>query len=149
VGVVGLAVFGERQSRPPVRVEPPWRRPRQELGAAPAGPDGARATQDAPRSAPAPESAEGGTARLEQRRGLGTEFGEEHLSHVDAVAFERESARPDALLTLRYDDRRGLLALGIDVDRRLARGDDAWMRETAQPFPASPGYADPPPGWRR
>lgn len=148
VGVVGLAVFPERQRRPPVRVDPPW--PRDEYGANGAGRDAApRAESSAEAgSAPAP-GANRGDAKAERRRGLGTEFGEEHGSHVDRVAFERERERPDATLTLRYDDRAGLLALGIDVDRRMARGDDAWLRETAQPFRASPGYAEPPPGWRR
>jgi hypothetical protein len=80
-----------------------------------------------------------------ERPGLGTEFAEEHDSRVVRVSFERASARPEAVLTLRYDDRRGLLALGIAVDGR--RGDDAWARETAVPFRRD-AFAEPPPGWR-
>ena len=59
------------------------------------------------------------------------------------------SSRPDAVLTVRYDDRQGLAALGIDVDdgRRVAR-DEVWLRETAEPFRGSASAA-PPPGWRR
>jgi len=157
VGVVGLAVFRERQDRPRVRVEPPRSRPREEVGAAPSRRDAGTATEDAlsskpvpaPAAARPPAAAEGKLALAERRPGLGTEFGEEHLSPVHSAPFERESAQPDALLTLRYNDRAGLVTLGIDVDRLLARRDEAWMRETAQPFPAGTSYAEPPPGWRR
>jgi hypothetical protein len=48
----------------------------------------------------------------------------------------------------RYDDRAGLMALGIDVDGE--RTSDARLRATAEPFPVvEQGYAEPPPGWRR
>ena len=51
-----------------------------------------------------------------QRPGLGTEFGEARESHGTEASFERASSRPEALLTFRYDDWEGLLALGVDVD---------------------------------
>ena len=86
--------------------------------------------------------------RAEARPGLGTEFGEEHGSHVERTTFERASARPDAVLTFRYDDREGLLALGIDVDGRAVARDETWRREHASPFRADAGYCEPPPGWR-
>jgi hypothetical protein len=144
VGVIGMAVFPERERRRPAR--PSWPERLDELGAAGPGRD---ARPESPASAETKEApAPGAAARAERRPGLGTEFGEEHLSHVDVVAFERARAEPDAVLSVRYDDRPGLVALGIDVDRRLARGDDAWLRETARPFPASPGYSPPPPAWR-
>ncbi|HYG70080.1 MAG TPA: hypothetical protein VD838_20565, partial [Anaeromyxobacteraceae bacterium] len=78
--------------------------------------------------------------------GLGTEFGEEHASPVVEVPFERARPDPDAVVTLRYDDRAGLLALGIDVDGGR-RDREASLRATANPFRGS-GYAEPPPGWR-
>ena len=59
----------------------------------------------------------------------------------------RASARPEAVLTFRYDDREGLLALGIDLDGRPDRRDEAWRRETASPFRAN-GWCEPPSGWR-
>jgi hypothetical protein len=83
-----------------------------------------------------------------ERPGLGTEFGEEHASRVESTTFERASARPEAVLTFRYDDRTGLLALGVDVDGRWDRRDEAWRREQASPFRADAGYCEPPPGWR-
>ena len=66
---------------------------------------------------------------------------------MELAPFVRARAEPDALLAVRYDDRDGLRAQGIDVDGRFARRDEAWLRETARPFPASPAYARPPPGW--
>jgi hypothetical protein len=44
------------------------------------------------------------------------------------------------VLSLRYEHREALLALGIRID-------DLAERETANPFPAE-SFAKPPPGWR-
>lgn len=135
VGVVGAAVFLERA---PAIAE-------RRLRAEPAPEAGATADRSAPPAA-APEAAErhAGKASRAERPGLGTEFGEQRESRVTEVAFERDG-RPAAVLSLRYDDRAGLLALGIDVDGRLARRDERWLRETAEPFRG--GWASPPPGW--
>jgi hypothetical protein len=149
VGVIGVAVFPEAAPRPPPPpVYQPWRgedeadaggyRGRAESKAAPApaeAPQASAGAGSADRSAAARRDAE--------RPGLGTEFGEERDSSVTHVSFERASSRPAALLTLRYDDRAGLVSLGIDLDGR--RPDDAGLRATAEPFR---GYATPPPGWR-
>jgi len=52
------------------------------------------------------------------------------------------------VLSLRYDDRDGLLALGIDVDRRWrTSANDRALREAADPFRGE-RFAQPPPGWR-
>jgi len=140
VGVVGAAVFPERQRRELSLERPPVSAPEAER----AGGDGARREK----AAPARGAAALSEARTPERPGLGTAFGEEHRSHVDRVPFERERAEPAAVLELRYDDRAGLAAIGIDVDGRVARRDEAFLRGTARPFPADPGYAKPPPGWR-
>jgi len=140
VGVVGVAVFRERP-RLPIPYPAPY-----DKRAAPAPESRSEAAPAAPRDGGAAlGSAEAQKSRAPERPGLGTEFGEEHASHVEHVAFVRASERPDALLTVRYDDRRGLIALGIDLDGRVAGG-DRWLRETAEPFR---GYAQPPPGWER
>lgn len=146
VGVIGVAVFAEAPRWTPA--PRPSRALRDEAGAsAEAAPSPGAAPAEAearakagPRSGIAPE----------RRPGLGTEFGEERESAVARVSFERASASPDAVLTLRYDDRAGLLALGIDVDRRgSSRLDEAWRRERADPFRRDAAYATPPPGWQR
>lgn len=156
VGVIGVAVFAERAPRsPPQAYRSPYPSPSpghaeaerdagSARGAAPAPEASGSARSDsgvAAAPSPAPD------ARASRRPGLGTEFGEVHASHVDSVPFERARSRPETTLTLRYDDRQGLLALGIDVDGRRRARDEAWLRATATPFRGSPGYAEPPPGW--
>jgi hypothetical protein len=165
VGVVGVAVFPERFSYP---APPQYPYPYPERGDADEGvPQSSAPHESSPGVAPPPASAErhagkaappgpralGDSAQADarspapQRPGLGTEFGEEHVSHVEHVAFERASPSPEAVLTLRYDDRPGLLALGIDVDGDgLARASDRRLRESATPF-RTDGYCEPPRGW--
>jgi hypothetical protein len=151
VGVVGVALFLERWAppRPPISPDP-YSAPR-DASRPEAHSDGARSGAPAPTEAPsaaqAPEPQR--DARSLARRGLGTEFGEVHDSRVQTVPFERASARPDAVVALRYDDREGLVALGIDMDRGLSSADgDAWLRESADPFRRD-RFAEPPPGWGR
>ena len=146
VGVVGVAVFPERERPRPPPPYVPYGTPRDRAesepraGAAPA-PE-ARSSDAAP-SARAPDAHH----ERAERPGLGTEFGEERESHVVEVPFERARSRPDVVLAVRYDDRAGLVALGIDVDRHHPHDDrDAWLRESATPFRGS-GFAQPPPGW--
>jgi hypothetical protein len=132
VGVVGVAVFPERA----LDVAERQRAAAPEPAPAPL----ADARPGAPSASAAPE-------RRAERHGLGTEFGEERGSPVERVAFERARPRPDAVLTLRYDDRAGLLALGIPVDGVRPVRDETWLRRTAEPFRRDVGYAVPPPGW--
>jgi hypothetical protein len=88
-----------------------------------------------------------------QRGGLGTEFGEAVSSPIREVAFVRASAvRPNAILGVRYNDRSGLLAAGIDVDRLMCQpygcDPEVAIRRTARPFPVvQRRYAAPPAGW--
>jgi hypothetical protein len=157
VGVIGVAVFPEREvfRRPPPYVPRPYPVPHDERAdarssapSAPAESDAAAGARADGEPAPAPGRASE-SQRKAERPGLGTEFGEQRESRVVEVAFERARSTPDAVLALRYDDREGLLALGIDVDRLGARaGDDSRLRERANPFRGS-AYAEPPPGWGR
>jgi hypothetical protein len=132
VGVIGVAVFPERQ----VRAEPL----RDSLSRDSSSREkGARA--ESIQGAPSPSAPEA------KRPGLGTTFGEEHESHVQRVAFLRESTRPAATLTLRYDDRPGLLAAGVDLDRGRCVPPEQRARRDADPFRRDAGYAQPPKGW--
>ncbi|XXT24886.1 hypothetical protein WME94_25465 [Sorangium sp. So ce429] len=85
----------------------------------------------APGAAPAPTAP----------TGLGTTFGERRESRITSTQFDRATPKPAAVLVIRYEQREGLRALGIDVDGLS-------QRETASPFPAETGFAKPPPGWR-
>jgi hypothetical protein len=88
------------------------------------------------------------TINPDNRPGLGTAFGEERSQPVVEVPFDRESpSRPDALWVMRYDDRSGLVALGIDVDHDDDDFEaDRALRATALPF-RNLSYAKPPAGW--
>jgi hypothetical protein len=101
-------------------------------------------------SAAAPPAAEEKKAR--RRSGLGTEYGEAVSSPIYEVEFVRANpGHPATVLGLRYNDRQGLLALGIDVDgpEWAASDHEEELRRTAEPFPASHRrFAAPPPGWR-
>jgi hypothetical protein len=103
-------------------------------------------------AAPA-SSAARGYAEPSRRPGLGTEFGEAVGSSVREVTFVRESpSSPAAVLGARYDDRDGLVALGINVEPEACDGwaceRDLELRESASPFPVvERRYAAPPPCW--
>jgi hypothetical protein len=180
VGVIGVAVFSERYVPPPIRRSPPiYPRYYNDYDSAPEGGYGGLGRSDkgsssgadepppAPSSAPAPrseapmaeESSRGSDRAPEKksargRSGLGTEFGEAVSSPTYEVEFVRaNSSRPAVILGLRYNDRDGLIAMGIDVDGPdYAYWREQELRRTADPFPAdavsSHRYAAPPPGWR-
>jgi hypothetical protein len=157
VGVVGVAVFPEKRLPPPPAVRAP-----QRLDAPPAPPccgepedssegstlgslHDSRAAQGAPQaSAPVTRAFREADKAKDDRPGLGTEYGEAVASQIHEVQFERQSPRPAATLGCRYNDRAGLLAMGIDVDRVA----EAQLRRTAEPFPGvDRQFAPPPPGW--
>jgi hypothetical protein len=85
-------------------------------------------------------------AKKDSRPGLGTEYGEAVNSQIREVSFERATSYPNAILGARYNNRAGLIALGIEVDGPSEQA----LRQTAEPFPGvERGYAQPPPHWRR
>jgi hypothetical protein len=176
VGVIGVAVFPERYVPPPRPIYP-YRRPMElpyggdmsGLGPMPrdkSSSDGRGAEPPAaPRAesgaAPAPSSPSRSMAEAEasRRPGLGTEFGEAVGSSVREVSFVRANpSYPSIILGARYNDRDGLVALGINVDPEPCYGyadgygygcdNDLSLRESANPFPVTERrYAAPPPCW--
>jgi hypothetical protein len=168
VGVVGVALFAEREV-PRVYMAPPMgttredardsggaRGPksRSEASPAPSGGDSSlsggsggsagSASESASKSSGAPCCGE----RPRERPGLGTEFGERRSAPVSTTSFVRANpTRPTSIAELRYNDRDGLVALGIRLEPWVS-DDEVYLRETAEPFPRS-GYATPPPGWNR
>lgn len=174
VGVIGVAIFPERVWRPrPVYTPPPCcadDRRYDELGHRSAPAEAKRGAQPAPAaSAPSEAMADGRSVeaptakskqasegsgygvRRRERPGLGTEFGEAVSSHIQEVEFVRANAStPSVVLGLRYNDRAGLLALGVNVDGIYPWPGDTELRRTANPFPVSTHrYAAPPAGWER
>ena len=154
VGVIGVAIFSERWSPPPppqpLSVPPPgsWNGgPRDDLERQSRG-QAAPPAGDQALAGEAPSSSAPLARKPAERPGLGTGFGEPVSSQVTEVPFERGRSRPDALIGARYDDRAGLVALGIEVDGGATL--DADLRCSAEPFPVvERRYAEPPPGWRR
>ena len=69
-------------------------------------------------------------------------FGERREAKINSTSFDRATSSPASVISLRYEHRESLRALGIPID-------DLAARETANPFPAEPGpFAKPPPGWK-
>lgn len=179
VGVIGVAVFPERapvsiphspwrpdgyrdehrhdRSRghaaeePSRSSAPPPAAPPSSQGA-PADSAGRSSGESAPSVADAPRSARRhGPGDHLSRPGLGTEFGEATHSPIQEVHFVRANpTHPALVLGVRYNDRRGLVAVGIDLDQHGPyHGDERYLRGSASPFPAAHRlYAAPPPGWR-
>jgi len=173
VGVIGVAIFPERVYRPlphPIYPAVPYRddysgrledysskgaTAEQAPSASPTT-AGAPAHAQADRAEPAAPAAKSKSAESEayaprrSRPGLGTEFGEAVSSQIHQVEFVRANlSQPAAVLGLRYNDRAGLIAMGIDVDGCCA-ADDSSLRRTADPFPVShTRYARPPRGWQQ
>jgi hypothetical protein len=77
------------------------------------------------------------------RAGLGTEFGEQRYSAAAYTKFVRANNRPIAIAELRYNDRAGLVALGIPLEPSPDEN-EIMMRETADPFPGDGRFATPP-----
>lgn len=155
VGVIGAAIFPERYVPPPVQL--PIRPYARGMGADDVRESAPSARADAMNELGAESSgATAGRARSaapqkQQRPGLGTEFGEAVSSHVTEVQFVRaRSHTPERLLGLRYNDREGLIAMGVELEPRCdAACRELELRRSASPFPvADRRYAAPPSGWR-
>jgi len=96
------------------------------------GGGGAPVTRQKARAAAPSDSLE--DSRSVDRPGLGTEFGEARASHIGTTDFTRATpTAPRQVVALRYNDRAGLLALGIPVTPSRAEV-DVHLRETADPF---------------
>jgi hypothetical protein len=155
VGVIGVAIFPERTYQAVARpkIAPRARRPVQPddygLGLGTGGRSEASRAPSANADEPQHKSserreAEGASAAMPAPQAstdnLGTEYGESVASSVQAVEFRRANAsHPAALITLRYDDREGLIARGVALDPPRPR-----RRCGPEAFPHS-GFAPPPP----
>jgi len=124
VGVIGVAVFREKvYAPPPVAIAPPVaqaRENRAEPSPAPARAADAAAEKDT--------SVAGGQPAAPR---LGTGHGERESAPVSNTEFERRGARPDEVITIRYDSRANLVAMGVIPAYRPA--------PRPAPFPQSAG----------
>ncbi len=100
VGVIGIAVFRERQIRP---VYAPMPSPPSASG---------RAREQAASKAAAPAAADSAMAESAPQR-LGTGHGQREWAPVGQTEFVRASHRPQQVSQLRYDDAQTLAAIGV------------------------------------
>lgn len=136
-GIIGVAVFREKQRRTKKQAIAPIQQPPPTFGPPPRAADAAQATSpaaeaEAPAAAEdaAPPAAFEGRAKAAPSTGadsgfapapvprnqLGTGYGESTYSAVSQVDFKRARRRkPDAILTLHYDSAEGLRARGVPV----------------------------------
>jgi hypothetical protein len=132
VGVIGIAVFRERQLRPVYAPSSP-------PIAAQSGAARERAVGNAAKSA-APAAADSTMAESAPQR-LGTGHGQREWAPVGQTEFVRESQRPQQVTQLRYDDAESLVAIGV-----LPRPALPYARTSPTAFPN--GFvADPPHRW--
>lgn len=150
-GVIGVAVFQERARRIA------WRdhELRPKLGAAERqDSDAPEPRAEAPSAAAPPAPAHGQSREADElarpaprdqaaraMAKLGTGHGRNEESRVILTQFQRASETPAEVMTLRYDRRENLLALGVLPQQvpRIARRDP-------NPFPGAPRFA-PDPAW--
>ncbi|MBL8512397.1 MAG: hypothetical protein JNJ55_00275 [Betaproteobacteria bacterium] len=129
VGVIGVALFRRKFTPPPVYVEPeplayPQSSPREksENRSYDRG-ESKRSDATPPAAAAAPQ--------------LGTGHGRGETNYARRVEFERATPYPEEVVTIRYDRRENLVAMGVIRETR-----HAWRQPTA--FPG--GFVPDPPG---
>ena len=124
VGVIGVALFREAPP-PPV------------LSQAAPGVAGARDEAAAPRPATAAAEAAGRADNAERAASrIGTGHGRSETSYAQFTRFERAQPNPDQVLSIRYDSRANLVAMGVITPA------PAWRPE---PFPGALGFVPDPP----
>lgn len=155
VGVIGVAVFEERQARPSVGIsEDQSLFGRSRRAEAPA------ARAEAPTAVPAPapstespgpalrqfsenqssaDRAERADARAQPLAKLGTGHGRSETSHIRTVNFVRATPQPVEILSLRYDRYENLVAMGVIPARP-----PHYANRNPQPFPGGLRFAPDP-----
>lgn len=157
VGVIGVALFREALRPEPQMLAPPAR---SELRSGASNEAARESAADAAPAAPAPAAAEarsraekatGGSGesaadrasaeataprRLAER--LGTGHGRSESSQVTFTDFERARPQPDQIVTIHYDSRANLIALGVIPPA-------PFERPQPNPFPGSLGFVPDPP----
>lgn len=150
VGVIGVALFREALRPEPQTLAPPARSQlRSDASSEAARASAADAAPSAP-SAPAAAEARSGadhaadrasaeaaaSRRLSER--LGTGHGRSESAPVSFTDFERARPQPDQIVTIHYDSRANLIALGVIPPAPVAR-------PQPNPFPGSLGFVPDPP----
>jgi hypothetical protein len=144
VGIIGLAVFTEAPPRPHYA---------DDLATSAGSAEGVRndtapaaAAPGAPRGRSAASASPSESRAGERPSRLGTQYGETRESEAHETGFERgRPSHPAHVTTLRYDDRRGLVARGITLDPpapRSFQGPSAFPLSRFAPPPPERPYCD-------
>jgi hypothetical protein len=123
LGVIGVALFRERERPPPYAYEM-------------RAPGAASSADAATRQGAAERSGQSASRAAVMDAPLGTGHGRREHSPVMQVEFERASASPDQRIVIRYDRRENLVALGVLPP--------ATRRHEPDPFPATLGFVPDP-----
>lgn len=134
VGVIGIAVFRERQVRPVYAPSSPPIAPQS--GTARERAAGNAASSAAPAAADSAGSNRAMAESAPQR--LGTGHGQREWAPVGQTEFVRASSRPQQVTQLRYDDADSLVAIGV-----LPGTDLPYARTSPTAFPN--GFVEDPP----
>lgn len=143
VGVIGVAVFKENVPRRPSRRPYYQYKNRDEHGDRGPGTGYGRSSASkrrAAKSAPNKSLSPAYESEESAAQGLGTGYGEDTYSPATNTYFKRGSRRPNVVLSVRYDDKEGLYALGVLPTPLRYR-----PNPRPEPFPETPIFAPPPP----
>ncbi|HEY0746138.1 MAG TPA: hypothetical protein VGD63_05525 [Steroidobacteraceae bacterium] len=138
IGVIGVALFLERPTRPTVYESYDQRSESSAARAAPQSPMasslGSAAKSDSLQASP-------NVAGIAPMEKLGTGHGARESSYVQNTTFDRSSSTPNEVIKIRYDSWENLVAMGVVPSR------PAW-HPGPNPFPDStlPRYVPDPPG---
>jgi pyruvate/2-oxoglutarate dehydrogenase complex dihydrolipoamide acyltransferase (E2) component len=145
LGVIGVALFREREVDRPRwfggdggAAPPPPRAQTAPPAGAPAGTDAAVGSRAAEPSARRP-TAKVMPEAAAQLPALGTGHGRREYSPAQQVEFERASPTPDELISIRYERRETLVAMGVLPEPRRW----PWSRDP-EPFPGAMGFVPDP-----
>lgn len=160
VGVIGVAIFEEKQRRvyrrDPIRGTPSPRKRGLGTGYGEASPsyeseDMAHPSEISPKSSASERrSRRGGASAMPSTvpapsQNMGTGYGGSEYSPASETEFRRDSRNPEARLSIYYDDRESLISRGV-IPRAVHR---PVYRPGPNPFPANrdPGFTPPPPAY--
>ncbi|MFH1045210.1 MAG: hypothetical protein V1796_09275 [Pseudomonadota bacterium] len=131
VGVIGVAIYTEYVERPRALLEAPAPAKAEAAGRLSAG-DAAGAATTPAAAAPAPPEMSAQRNKMAEEK-LGTGHGERIHAPTYSTEFRRASSAPGEAITIYYDSRQNLIALGI-IPRQA---------KLPQPFPNGGFVPDP------
>jgi hypothetical protein len=130
IGVIGVAIFRERQQQP-AYVPPTIARPTDRAASTAGRATAAAESADAKALPAVPSPFAGNIAQLAPAPKLGTGHGEREYSYVSHTEFSRMQEQPNEVIRIRYDSLDNLFAMGIVKRPRPAA-------PAINPFPANP-----------